>query len=87
MLYDFVVKLKRIKIKPTHKCTYSVQLADPGECVLPLGLQVEAGGLEGVRLLLHGTLHHLPETLGHCHAQVPGRHLCRLQHPVSARRV
>ena len=46
---------------------------EPGKVVLPLGLQVEPGGLEGVGLLLHRVPHHFPETLGNGEAQVSGR--------------
>ncbi len=55
----------------------------PGEIVFPLCLQVEPGGLECVRLLLHGVPHHLPETLGHGEAQVPRRYLRRIDDPAS----
>ena len=47
----------------------------PWIVVLPLCLQVEPGGLERVRLLLHGVPHHLPEGLGDGEAQVAGRDL------------
>ena len=60
--------------------TYPVELAEARERVLPLGLEVEARGAEGVRLLLHRLAHHAPEPVRHRHAQVLCRHLTRLQH-------
>ena len=52
----------------------------PWVVVLPLCLQVEPGGLERVRLLLHGVPHHLPEGLGDGETQVAGGDLGGVDH-------
>ena len=65
----------------SHNQCLPVQFPEPGEVVLPLGLQIEPGGLEGVSLLLHRVSDHLPETLGHSEAQVPRRDLAGVDDP------
>ena len=59
-----------------------VQLPQTRKSIFPFRLQIKSRGFEGVRLLLHGLLDHLPEALGYGERQVLRRHLMRLQHSV-----
>lgn len=66
--------------------SFWMDLNSPRERILPLCLQVEPHGFEGVCLLLYGVPHHAPEAVRHAHRQVSGRHLSRRDQALPGRK-